>query len=170
MNYLIELDEWDFSLLSHFCSLSQKIESCILQNNSVNIFEEYFEGLEPAPIVERSSAKTMYVYKDVETPTVSGNVRTLLWFLIKINVLFSDSSFHSSTTNDPELSYTLTTNSDQLVIYHGHLMEVSKLPSRTATRVSIALHVSSRPTRTFGRQKIRINRSTNSHHSVHRYV
>jgi hypothetical protein len=37
----------------------------------VNIFEEYFEGLEPAPIVDRSSARTMYVYKDVESPTVS---------------------------------------------------------------------------------------------------
>lgn len=76
MNYLFNLSWWMVFL--------QKIEACILQNNAVNIFEEYFEGLEPAPIVEQSSARTMYVYKDVETPTVSFRIKSTeaFWALI----------------------------------------------------------------------------------------
>lgn len=49
----------------------QKVESSILQNNAVNIYEEYFSDLEPAPIVDRCHSRTMYVYKDVEEPSVS---------------------------------------------------------------------------------------------------
>lgn len=56
--------------LTDFLSFSQRVEFCILQNNAVNIYEEYFDGLEPAPIVDRSHSRTMFVYKDVETPTV----------------------------------------------------------------------------------------------------
>jgi hypothetical protein len=88
----------NLSNMSYHYSL-QKIESCILQNNSVNIFEEYFDGLEPAPIVDRSSARTMYVYKDVESPTVSVTV----------------SSTTSSLINNEYLSHSVL-----LATYHGH--------------------------------------------------
>ena len=54
-----------------FNSVFQKVEFCILQNNSVNIYEEYFADLEPAPIVDRCHSRTMFVYKDVEEPSVS---------------------------------------------------------------------------------------------------
>lgn len=74
MNYWID-DDSHFFLFLPSLSRQQKIEACILQNNAVNIFEEYFEGLEPAPIVEKSSARTMYVYKDPMTPTVSACVK-----------------------------------------------------------------------------------------------
>lgn len=145
----------------------QKIEACILQNNAVNIFEEYFEGLEPAPIVEQSSARTMYVYKDVETPTVSFRIKsTELWFLIKIDVPSFTASLWIDGRNKPPHS-----SSDQLVIYHGRPMADSKLPSRTATRASMAFRANSRPTRTSGRPKIQINRFTSSQvQRVHRYV
>ena len=49
----------------------KKVECCINQNNAVNIYENYFEDSEPAPLVDRSSSRTVYVYRDVDTPTVS---------------------------------------------------------------------------------------------------
>lgn len=58
------------SFLAYWLETTQRVEFCILQNNAVNIYEEYFDGLEPAPIVDRSHSRTMFVYKDVETPTV----------------------------------------------------------------------------------------------------
>lgn len=51
--------------------IPQKIEHCITQNNAVNIYQTYFDSLEPAPLVDRSSSRTMFVYKDVESITVS---------------------------------------------------------------------------------------------------
>lgn len=64
---------WFFFLSSDepFLHFQQRVEFCILQNNAVNIYEEYFDGLEPAPIVDRCHSRTMFVYKDVETPTVT---------------------------------------------------------------------------------------------------
>ena len=53
-----------------FATTWQRIEACIFQNKAVNIYDEYFHDLEPAPIVDRSTSHTMFVYKDVETPTV----------------------------------------------------------------------------------------------------
>lgn len=50
--------------------IPQKIEHCINQNNAVNIYQTYFEDLEPAPLVDRSSSRTMFVYKDVQIQTV----------------------------------------------------------------------------------------------------
>ena len=51
--------------------ICQKVESAILQNNAVNIYEEYFCDLDPAPIVDRCHSRTMFVYKDIEEHAVS---------------------------------------------------------------------------------------------------
>lgn len=58
----------------------QKVESAILQNNAVNIYEEYFCDLDPAPIVDRCHSRTMFVYKDIEEPAVSS---FLIYFIKK---------------------------------------------------------------------------------------
>lgn len=40
------------------------MEGCILQNNAINIYQQYFSDVEPTPLVERSSARTVNVYQD----------------------------------------------------------------------------------------------------------
>lgn len=40
------------------------MEHSILQNNAVNIYEEYFESIESATLMERCSARTLNVYRD----------------------------------------------------------------------------------------------------------
>lgn len=40
------------------------MEHSILQNNAINIYEEYFESVEPATLMERCSARTLNVYRD----------------------------------------------------------------------------------------------------------
>lgn len=40
------------------------MENCILQNNAINIYQQYFSDVEPTPFVERSSARTVNVYQD----------------------------------------------------------------------------------------------------------
>ncbi|CAH0546097.1 unnamed protein product [Brassicogethes aeneus] len=50
-------------------ALFKNVENCILQNNSVNIYQQYFSDVEPTPLIERSSARTLNVYQDQYTPT-----------------------------------------------------------------------------------------------------
>ncbi|XP_057656309.1 dynein intermediate chain 3, ciliary-like [Diorhabda carinulata] len=50
-------------------SLFKSMENCILQNNALNIYQQYFSDVEPMPLVERSSARTVNVYQDQCTPT-----------------------------------------------------------------------------------------------------
>lgn len=45
------------------------MESSILQNNAINIYQQYFSELEPTPLVERSSARTLNVFQDQNTIT-----------------------------------------------------------------------------------------------------
>lgn len=44
------------------------MEHCILQNNSVNIYEAYFENIEDTSLAEHSSARTVNVYRDICKP------------------------------------------------------------------------------------------------------
>ncbi|PNF32875.1 Dynein intermediate chain 3, ciliary [Cryptotermes secundus] len=44
--------------------LTHAMEHCILQNNAINIYEEYFEDVESATLMERCSARTLNVYRD----------------------------------------------------------------------------------------------------------
>lgn len=41
------------------------IEPCLVQNNTMNIYEHYFENLEPPPVFETPEHKTINVYRDV---------------------------------------------------------------------------------------------------------
>lgn len=49
--------------------LFKNMENCILQNNAINIYQQYFSDVEPTPLVERSSARTVNVYQDQSAPT-----------------------------------------------------------------------------------------------------
>jgi dynein intermediate chain 2, axonemal len=40
------------------------MEHYILQNNAINVYQKYFQELEPAPPVEKSSCRTVNVYRD----------------------------------------------------------------------------------------------------------
>jgi dynein intermediate chain 2 len=40
------------------------MEHAILQNNACNIYENYFEDIEPLNIIEQFTSKTLNVYKD----------------------------------------------------------------------------------------------------------
>ncbi|KAB0792213.1 hypothetical protein PPYR_14172 [Photinus pyralis] len=45
-------------------SLSKSMEHFILQNNSMNIYQQYFTDVKPLPMVEQSSVRTVNVYQD----------------------------------------------------------------------------------------------------------
>lgn len=40
------------------------MEHCVLQNNAINIYEEYFESVESATLMARCSARTLNVFRD----------------------------------------------------------------------------------------------------------
>lgn len=56
--------EKDESYITQVMNLIKPVEHCIFQNNAVNIYENYFEGLEPAPLLEPCKYRTLNVYKD----------------------------------------------------------------------------------------------------------
>lgn len=45
------------------------MENCVLQNNAINIYQQYFSDVEPTPLVEKSSARTVNVFQDQVTFT-----------------------------------------------------------------------------------------------------
>lgn len=45
-------------------ALTKPMEHCIFQNNAINIYETFFEDLEPAPLLDPCSSKTLNVYRD----------------------------------------------------------------------------------------------------------
>lgn len=50
--------------------------TAISQNNAVNIYERYFDELEPVPIEEKSSARTVQCYRhpSVEEPSAANHI------------------------------------------------------------------------------------------------
>ncbi|CAH1182226.1 unnamed protein product [Phyllotreta striolata] len=53
----------------HICmQLFKNMESCVLQNNAINIYQEYFEDLPQCPMIEKNSARTVNVYQDQTSP------------------------------------------------------------------------------------------------------
>ncbi|XP_025832574.1 dynein intermediate chain 3, ciliary-like isoform X2 [Agrilus planipennis] len=44
--------------------LAKTMENCILQNNAINIYQQYFDDVEPAPLIEPSSARIVSVFQD----------------------------------------------------------------------------------------------------------
>ena len=56
--------EKDENFINQVMSLAESMEHCIFQNNAVNIYENYFDDLEPAPLSEKSTSRTLNVFRD----------------------------------------------------------------------------------------------------------
>lgn len=56
--------EKDESYITQVMNLTKPMEHYIYQNNAVNIYENYFEDMEPAPLPEPCKSRTVNVYRD----------------------------------------------------------------------------------------------------------
>lgn len=56
--------EKDELFLTQVMALTKPMEHCIFQNNAINIYETFFEDLEPAPLLDPCTSKTLNVYRD----------------------------------------------------------------------------------------------------------
>ncbi|XP_064216038.1 dynein intermediate chain 3, ciliary isoform X2 [Tribolium castaneum] len=82
------------------------MDNCILQNNAINIYQQYFSDVEPTPLVERSSARTVNVYQDQSTP--SRPVTHISWSpdnQTKLAVSHCNLSFQAVVPNQTTHSY-----------------------------------------------------------------
>lgn len=82
------------------------MENCILQNNAINIYQHYFSDVEPTPLVERSSARTVNVYHDQSTP--ARPVTHISWSpdnQTKLAVSHCNLSFQAVVPNQSTHSY-----------------------------------------------------------------
>ncbi|XP_065164479.1 dynein intermediate chain 3, ciliary isoform X2 [Atheta coriaria] len=66
----IEKDEGYPHIMSQLC---KNMEECILQNNAINIYQQYYTDVEPTPLVEPSTARTVNVFSD----QLAGNPRPI---------------------------------------------------------------------------------------------
>ena len=53
------------------------MEHCILQNNTCNIYEQYFSYMEPVSLIQRAYSRTVNVYRDVSP--VKRQITHLSW-------------------------------------------------------------------------------------------
>lgn len=56
--------EKDELFINQVMGLTKPMEHCIYQNNAINIYEKFFENLEPAPLLDPCSSRTINVYRD----------------------------------------------------------------------------------------------------------
>lgn len=56
--------EKDELFISQIMNLTKPMEHCIYQNNAINIYEKFFADLEPAPLIDPCSSRTVNVYRD----------------------------------------------------------------------------------------------------------
>lgn len=56
--------EKDELFINQVMSLTKPMEHCIFQNNAINIYEKFFQDLEPAPLLDPCSFRTLSVYRD----------------------------------------------------------------------------------------------------------
>ncbi|XP_066256971.1 dynein axonemal intermediate chain 2 [Euwallacea similis] len=86
--------------------LFKSMENCIQQNNAINIYQQYFSDVEPTPLVERSSARTVNVYQDQSTPT-----RPINWISwspdnqTKLAITYCNLKFQSIVPKETTFSY-----------------------------------------------------------------
>ncbi|KAG5671329.1 hypothetical protein PVAND_001532 [Polypedilum vanderplanki] len=110
--------EKDETYITQVPRMGEKVEFCILQNNAVNIYEEYFADLDPAPIVDRCHSRTMYVYKDVEEP--SRPISHLSWSCdggSKLAITYCDTNFQKRTSGVSFNSYIWETENPNQPLY-----------------------------------------------------
>uniref|UniRef100_A0A8D8Z7X5 Dynein intermediate chain 3, ciliary n=1 Tax=Cacopsylla melanoneura TaxID=428564 RepID=A0A8D8Z7X5_9HEMI len=70
----VEKDETYIQTVMH---LSHPMEHCIHQNNAINIYEQYFDNVEPSIIVEDLSSRTLNVFRDQQK--VKRPIQKLSW-------------------------------------------------------------------------------------------
>lgn len=56
--------EKDELFINQVMGLTKPMEHCIYQNNAINIYEKFFEALEPAPLLDPCTSRTINVYRD----------------------------------------------------------------------------------------------------------
>ncbi|ENN71438.1 hypothetical protein D910_09902 [Dendroctonus ponderosae] len=86
--------------------LFKSMENCIQQNNAINIYQQYFSDVEPTPLVERSSARTVNVYQDQSTPT--RPVNWISWSpdnQSKLAITHCNLKFQSAIPKETAVSY-----------------------------------------------------------------
>lgn len=86
--------------------LAKNVENCILQNTSVNIYQHYFTDLEPAPLVEKNSARTVNVYSD--QCAIKRPVNHISWSPddgTKLAITYCNMDFQSTVLNQSPNSY-----------------------------------------------------------------
>lgn len=86
--------------------LFKNMENCILQNNAVNIYQQYFSDVEPTPLVERSSARTVNVYQDQSVPT--RPITNISWSpdnQTKLAITHCNMQFQSYVARETPFSY-----------------------------------------------------------------
>ncbi|CAO1421747.1 unnamed protein product [Diamesa tonsa] len=110
--------EKDDTFITQVTKLGERMENCILQNNAVDIYDSYFEKLDPAPIVDRSHSRTMFVYKDAELP--SRPVSHLSWSPdggTKLAITYCNTDFQKNTPNLSMNSYIWETENPNQPLY-----------------------------------------------------
>lgn len=92
------------------------MESCILQNNAINIYQQYFVDIDPTPLVERSSARTVNVYQD-QSP-IRRRVNHISWSPdegTKLAITHCNLKFQANLVNES---------------YHSYIWDVGVRPNR----------------------------------------
>lgn len=82
------------------------MEKSILQNNAINIYQQYFSDVEPLPLQEKCSARTLNVFQDQSIPT--RPVTHCSWSPdegTKIAVSHCNLKFQASVPNETTHSY-----------------------------------------------------------------
>ncbi|XP_017774943.1 PREDICTED: dynein intermediate chain 3, ciliary isoform X2 [Nicrophorus vespilloides] len=57
----VEKDESYAHIMQQLC---KNMENCILQNNAINIYQQYYTDVEPTPLTEPCTARTVNVFQD----------------------------------------------------------------------------------------------------------
>lgn len=89
--------EKDELFITQVMNLTKPMEHCIFQNNAINIYETFFEDLEPAPLLEPCTSRTLNVYRDPCNP--NRPVTHLSWSPdggTKLAVSHCDDAFQST--------------------------------------------------------------------------
>lgn len=95
--------EKDELFINQVMGLTKPMEHCIYQNNAINIYEKFFEDLEPAPLLDPCSSRTINVYRDPCNPR--RPVSHLSWSPdngTKLAISYCDKVFQRNNT---DLSY-----------------------------------------------------------------
>ncbi|KAF5294468.1 hypothetical protein FQR65_LT01594 [Abscondita terminalis] len=98
--------EKDDSYVPTILQLCKTMENSVLQNNAINIYQQYFSDVEQTALIERSSARTVNVYQDQST--IKRPVNRLSWSPdggTKLATTHCNLEFQQLASNDSYHSY-----------------------------------------------------------------